>query len=132
MSSIETKLNNFEDAYRRLREAIIDYKRATRDTLYRDGLIQRFEFTFELAWKTTAEVLKEQGVVIDVISPKFVFKAAYSAGYIDNEQIWVNMIDDRNRTSHNYDEGAAETIADNICNRYAKEFSFLIKSLTKR
>ena len=131
MKRVETKLSNFTSAIKRLREAVVAYKNEKDNALYRDALVQRFEFTFELAWKTTAEVLREQGVVIELMSPKSVFKAAYSVGYINNEDIWIKIIDDRNSMSHTYDEETAETIADDICNFYCKELSALLKNLSK-
>lgn len=130
MKKVETKLQNFTSANKRLREAVTAYKNDKDNALYRDALIQRFEFTFELAWKTTAEVLREQGIVIEILSPKSVFKAAFSAGYIDDEDVWVKIIDDRNSMSHTYDEETAIKIADEICNRYCKPMSALLKKLS--
>ena len=131
MKRVETKLNNFSVALKRLREAVSAYKNERDNALYRDALIQRFEFTFELAWKTTSEVLREQGVVVEIISPKSVFRSAYNAGYIDNEEMWIKIIDDRNSMSHTYDEQTAQTVADAICNHYCKELALLLKNLSK-
>lgn len=130
MKKLETKLNNFTAANKRLREAVTAYKNDKSNALYRDALIQRFEFTFELAWKTTSDILRGQGIVMDVISPKSVFKAAYGAGYIDDEEVWVKIIDDRNSMSHTYDEETAINIADEICNRYCKATAALLKKLS--
>lgn len=130
MANLENKLKNFANANKRLREAVTAFKAAPCDKLYRDGLIQRFEFTLELAWKTTAEYLQSSGVVLDMLSPKSVFKAAYTAGLIDDEAIWINLLDDRNKTSHTYDEEEADKIAEEICLRYSKELSSLYKKLS--
>ena len=131
MIKAKNKLYNLSESIKRLREAIVDYKKATKDTLYRDGLIQRFEFTFELAWKTTAECLRDQGVLFEIFSPKSVYRSAYNAGYINDESVWLNMLEDRNKTSHIYDESIATEIADRICTRYAKEISELLNTLLK-
>lgn len=128
---IKTKLTNFTTANKRLREAVTAYKNDSKNELYRDALIQRFEFTFELAWKSLAEVLKDAGIVLEILSPKSVFKAAYSAGYVNDEIVWVNILDDRNLTSHVYDEETANRIAGDICNRYAKAIGNLLKSLSE-
>ncbi|MDE5897188.1 MAG: nucleotidyltransferase substrate binding protein [Clostridia bacterium] len=129
MQRIENKLNNLTSANKRLREAIVSYRAESENTLYRDALIQRFEFTFELAWKTLTEVLREQGIVLAIISPKSVLKEAYGAGYIQDEKIWMQMIEDRNAMSHIYQEEEAGRIAEEICMRYGKMFTQLLKAL---
>lgn len=131
MSKVENKLLNFTAANKRLREAVTAYKSDRENTLYRDALIQRFEFTFDLAWKTAAEVLREQGVVPEILSPKSVFRAAFNAGYITKENIWLDILNDRNCMSHTYDEQSSARIADDICNRYAKEMGALLKALSE-
>lgn len=128
---IKTKLENFASAIKRLREAVTAYKNEPENKLYRDALIQRFEFTFELAWKSLAEVLKDGGIVIEIVAPKNVLKAAYSAGYVANEADWINILEDRNLMSHTYDEETADRIADDICNRYVKAIGNLQKKLGK-
>lgn len=131
MQKSETKLENLSHAIKRLREAVTAYKNESDNTLYRDALIQRFEFTFELAWKSTAEILRENGIILDMISPKSVFKSAYAVGYIENEDIWIGILEDRNLMSHVYDEETSDRIADDICNRYAKAFGNLFTKLSK-
>lgn len=129
MKKSEIKLKNFIQANKRLREAITAYKENRENTLYRDAVIQRFEFTFELAWKTVADVLGEQGITVEIHSPKAVFKSAYSVGIIENEDVWVEILDARNSMSHTYDEDTATRIAVNICNRYGKELNLLQKKI---
>ncbi len=131
MKKTEIKLKNFALANKRLREAVTAFKSDKDNTLYRDALIQRFEFTYELAWKTLLEVLREQGIVLEILSPKSVFKCAYGAGYIRNEEIWLKIIEDRNNMAHTYDEQTASEIADEICGRYFKELSSLLKILSE-
>ena len=112
------KVENYQNALKRLEEAIARYQTATSDTLYRDGLIQRFEFTFELAWKSLKEYMEDQGMVMTIISPRSVLKEAYAAGIIDNPDIWNEAVDSRNLMSHIYDEETAASIA----NRVSAEF----------
>lgn len=128
---IQTKLANFTNANKRLREAVTAYKNNPENSLYRDALIQRFEFTFELAWKTAAEVLRDHGIVLELISPKTVLQAAYSVGYLDDEEIWLRILEARNIMSHVYDEEIAIEIADDICKHYAKAIAELLSSLSK-
>jgi nucleotidyltransferase substrate binding protein (TIGR01987 family) len=70
-----------------------------------DGTIQRFEFTFELFWKAVRRLLARQG--IDANSPKAVLQQAYRQGWLDDEQAWLRLLEDRNLTSHTYQEPLA-------------------------
>lgn len=74
----------------------------------RDAAIQRFEFTFELAWKATAHTARAHGV--EARSPREAFKQAFALGWVTEEDIWLRMLDDRNRTTHTYNEIVAEEI----------------------
>ena len=100
----------------------------TINTLYRDGLIQRFEFTVELAWKSLREYLEDQGVVLAVVSPRAVLKDAYAAGIIDDADMWNAIISARNITSYVYDEATATEIARQIC----EDFTPVLRSLLLR
>jgi len=86
------------------------------DMNYRDAAIQRFEFTHEAFWKTIKKYLLHEKV--DVASPREVMQKAYQFSWIDDEKVWLHMLDDRNRTSHVYDEDEAERIFQNIRNTY--------------
>lgn len=129
MVKSENKLENFSIANKRLHEAITAYKNNKSNDLYRDALIQRFEFTFELAWKTTTEILKEQGMASPFHSPKSVFKTAYEVGFIEDENVWVKILEDRNFMSHTYNLELAVRISDDICNHYGKAMNNLLKKL---
>ena len=74
----------------------------------RDSAIQRFEFTFELAWKAVATVAQAHGV--EARSPREAFKQAFALGWVTDEDVWLRMLDDRNRTTHTYNEAVAEEI----------------------
>ena len=112
------KIENYQNAVKRLEEAIARYQAAPDDTLYRDGLIQRFEFTFELAWKSLREYMEDQGAAMDAVFSKQVFKAAYAAGLIHDEQVWLDMLASRNVTSHVYDDTQAAQVVSAIRDRY--------------
>jgi len=73
----------------------------------RDAAIQRFEFCFELAWKAMQKRLREEGV--DCASPRSCLQAAYRQGWIE-EKPWIEMLADRNLTSHTYDQQLAEQV----------------------
>ena len=74
----------------------------------RDSAIQRFEFTFELAWKAVATVAQAHGV--EARSPREAFKQAFALGWVTDEDVWLRTLDDRNRTTHTYNEAVAEEI----------------------
>ena len=125
----ENKFENFAMALKRLNEMNVRYKKNKNTDYYdmaRDSLIKRFEFTFELAWKCLREFLIISGYT-EANSPRSVFKLAYEEGYIDNEEIWAGMINDRNLSAHIYKEDQAEELAKNISMRYCKELSALKK-----
>lgn len=71
-----------------------------------DGTVQRFEFTIELFWKALKRLLEYSGIV-DAKSPRAVLKQAYVQHWLDDEQAWINMLNDRNLLSHLYSEQVA-------------------------
>lgn len=81
-----------------------------------DGTIQRFEFVFELLWKTFRRLLHADG--IDVATPRDALKAAFAAGWIEDEAAWLEMLQDRNETSHTYDEEKALAVYRSIRARF--------------
>ncbi len=108
------KVENYLKALQRLDEANAEYRKHMDNDVIRDGLIQRFEFTFELAWKASKEYLIDQGFSNDLHFPKQVLRAAYENHMIDDESVWLNMLDSRNKTSHIYDDKVAAAIAESI------------------
>ena len=77
-----------------------------------DAAIQRFEFTIELFWKLLKNILASLGT--EVQYPKNVLQEAFKGHLINNEQLWLQMLEDRNITSHTYDEDLADQIFDRI------------------
>ena len=123
---MKTKRDNFVNAAHRLAEAVTDYRNIRNDTV-RDGMIQRFEFTVELAWKSIKEYLEDQGSTTPIATPRAVLKEAFAAGVIQDAEEWNKIITARNITSHVYDEKTAEDVAAQICN----DFLPLLKALGK-
>lgn len=74
----------------------------------RDAGIQRFEFCFELAWKAVQEKAVREG--LECQSPKGCIRLAFKHGWIEEEPGWLAMLEDRNRTSHTYDEALAKDV----------------------
>lgn len=120
MNKTEEKYAKLTQAVLRLKDAIEDYQKENLESI-RDGAIQRFEFCTELTWKTVREYLLDQGYV-EINSPKSVMRQAYADGIIDDEQSWIELLNDRNSTSHIYDEETAVQIYKKISEKYYPMF----------
>ena len=120
-------IEHYISALAQLEQAVVIYQKSQQDALYRDGLIQRFEFTVELAWKSIKEYLEDQGSTTPIATPRAVLKEAFAAGIIQDADEWNKIITARNITSHVYDEKTAEDVAAQICN----DFLPLLKALGK-
>jgi nucleotidyltransferase substrate binding protein (TIGR01987 family) len=106
---IQQSLTNLGRALTRLKEAL-DEPEA--NSLIIDGTIQRFEFVIELYWKAFKRILDREG--IQVSTPRESIKQAYQVGWIEDEDAWLEMLRDRNETSHVYDEATARRIYESI------------------
>ena len=122
------RFNNFRKALLQLRDAVTLAKQRPLSKLEEQGLIQSFEFTHELAWKTLKDFLENRGV-LDLYGSKDVTRTAFQTGLIANGEIWMAMIQSRNLTSHTYDEATAAKIASAIRNSYYVEFETLQEKL---
>ena len=111
----------FERALDRLEEALA----RPDDPIVRDACIQRFEFTFEMAWKTVQGYARAEG--IECASPRECFRVGFRLGLLDRDAKWPAMVEDRNRTSHTYDEESARAIY-----RALPEYASLLRSLLLR
>lgn len=129
MNKFDEKLEKFSEAVNRLEEALKEYEKYEISSS-RDGVIQRFEFCTELAWKSTREFLISEGYV-DLNSPKSVMKQAYADGIISDEKTWLELLYSRNLTSHIYDEHTASDIFTNIKEKYLQLFTQLLAALSR-
>ncbi|SHG46744.1 nucleotidyltransferase substrate binding protein, HI0074 family [Thermosyntropha lipolytica DSM 11003] len=116
----------------RLKEKFAEYKKAVyklkealeedvSNPLLYDGVIQRFEFTYELAWKLMKLYLESEGIVT-VNSPRSAFKEAFAVGIITEGETWIDMINARNLTVHTYNEQMAKEIYDRVKDKYYPVF----------
>ncbi|AIF52868.1 nucleotidyltransferase substrate binding protein [Pelosinus sp. UFO1] len=129
MSDYKQKFENYKNALNRLNDGIMKFDQT--NDLVRDGLIQRFEFIFELAWKTLKTIFDEEGLT-GLNSPKTVLREAFSAGLIEKDEVWLVMLNDRNTTAHIYNEQAAIEICSKIITEYVCEFNELKEQIKKR
>ncbi len=124
---LEGMLSTLERAYGRLKEALL--VDPEENELAIDATIQRFEFTFELAWKA---IKKFAGFLKagECNSGRSCIRLAYKLGWIDDEEKWLSLLEARNLTSHTYSEGTAWEVYEAIKREHAI-FEKLILSLRK-
>ncbi|MDP8032896.1 nucleotidyltransferase substrate binding protein [Pasteurella atlantica] len=115
------RLENFEKAFLQLQKAV---SRADElDDLSKEGLIQRFEYTFELAWKTLKDYLESEGET--TTSPRQVLKQAFKMNLLDNGELWITMLDKRNLMAHTYNEDYFKQVFESIVNQYFEQIEKL-------
>jgi nucleotidyltransferase substrate binding protein (TIGR01987 family) len=123
------RFNNFVKAFPRLQEAVELAQSRQLSRLEEQGLIQAFEFTHELAWKTIKDFLESRGVS-DLYGSKDTSREAFKQGLITNGEVWMEMIKSRNLTSHTYDEEIARAIVEAVCHSYFAEFAQFLEKFT--
>lgn len=85
------------------------------------GMIKTFEYTYELAWNTIKDFYENQGEA-GIQGSRDAFNLAFQRGLISDGETWMQMLKDRNRTSHTYNEETADEISESILTRYFNEF----------
>ncbi len=123
---VELKLNKLRKAFVRLKEA--SYRAV--DDLDKDGVIQRFEITVELLWKTVKAILEYNK--LECFGPRDCIKVAFRNGLIDDDDIILDMLEDRNASSHIYNEQESERIFVRIRDVYIKSIEKIINRLSKK
>ena len=119
----KSKLVSFIKALENLRSVLME----TETQFVRDAAIKRYELCYELAWKSVQEALRAEGLEI-CKSPKSCFKQAFQQGWIEDEEICAEMIQNRNLTTHTYNEELAQNIYNNL-KKYLSLFEFLLAQL---
>jgi len=129
INKIKDKITDLEKAVHKLNESLKrDYMQ---DDIVIDATIQRFEFTYELSWKLMKSYLEYTGN-LEGSNPRAAIQESFKEGIITEGEIWLQMLQDRNLTSHTYDEGTAIKIYNNIKNEYAKLFEQLLGRMKER
>jgi nucleotidyltransferase substrate binding protein (TIGR01987 family) len=119
------RFNNFSKALGQLAKFIA---KGDLSELEKQGLIQCFEYTYELAWNTLKDFYENQAET-DIQGSKDAIRLAFKRGLIENGEAWMSMIKSRTLTSHTYNEDLADEIATAILNSYYQEFVELQKKL---
>ena len=123
------RFENYESALTHLEEGIIYYD-VNPINLVKEGIIQRFEFTHELAWKVMKDFLEYEGIK-GIVGSRSATREAFNKNLLTNGQEWMNMIESRNDTVHTYNPNILETEFSKIVSIYIdlfKEFKNTMKS----
>ncbi|MFZ3372185.1 MAG: nucleotidyltransferase substrate binding protein [Desulfitobacteriaceae bacterium] len=127
------RFQNFDRAFVLLRSAFEDKEISDFSPLEQEGVIQRFEYTYELAWKTMKDYLQDSGnVILPEITARSVIKEAYVAKLIDDGQVWIDMMLHRNILAHCYDFTKFQEVLKAIDQRYLAALSAVHEWLLER
>lgn len=122
------RFNSFQKAFAQLDKAARLAEERDLSDLERQGLIQAFEFTHELAWNTLRDFLKAHGSTKKLYGSKDATREAFAQGLLTAGEEWMEMIESRNETSHAYNEDTAAEIAEAILSSYVAEFRKLLET----
>lgn len=123
------RFDNFKRAYILLQEANEQYNTGNMTDLAKEGMIQRFEFCMELAWKTLKDYMEYNNFKFSQITPNMVIKEAFTAKIIEDGEGWMEALDARNKMSHTYDFKQFEKVLTQINQRYLECFGALYEKL---
>lgn len=125
MKRFEERKQDLINATSRLKEALKEEE----NDLAIDGVLHRYEFTFELAWKTLKDYLNYLGVQQNTGSPREVIQESFANKIIEDGEIWIKMMLARNSLSHLYDEETSREIYEEIKEKYIYEIEKLVNKL---
>ena len=115
------RFQNFDKAFRQFDEAVSTIDKLS--VLEKEGLIQRFEYTFELARKTLKDFLESQEV--EARFPREVIKKGFHYEIISDGEMWMEMLEKRNLMAHTYDEEIFEKAVSQVVNLFHPEINKL-------
>ncbi|NDY95238.1 nucleotidyltransferase substrate binding protein [Wenzhouxiangella limi] len=118
------RLDNYQRALTHLQSAVELMAERELSQLEKQGVIQAFEFCWELAWKLLKDYLQWQGIA-DLAGARDATREAFRQGLIADGQVWMAMLQDRNRTAHTYNEATMLELLGAIRGAYASELTAL-------
>lgn len=122
------RFNNYKKALALLEEVMIQ---TTHTAIEKEGAIQRFEYTYELAWLTLKDYLFFEGFT-NIGGSRDTFKQAFNQQLITNPDMWTDMIISRQMTSHTYNQETANAVFNDVKNKYLNLFLDLKKTLNNK
>lgn len=114
----QQRFKNYQKALRQLEKFL---KETDLNEMEEQGLIQAFEYTYELAWNVIKDYLTYQGIT-DIVGSRDAFRIAFNRELISDGSIWMSMIESRIKSSHTYNEEIAKEILKEIREQYFKLF----------
>jgi len=122
------KLDNFSNCLSVLKGA--DFEMAFSNDIYRSGVVFQFNLTFELAWKALQGVMRLHGAeAAETGSPREILKLGYKLGFVNNPEVWLEMLKNRNLAAYIHDEDMVDTLILLIRDSFIPAFSRLEKTL---
>lgn len=115
------RFDNFQRALHQLTRAVQLRQQRPLSDLEQQGLIQGFEFTHELAWNVLKDYLEMEGIQ-GLVGSRSTVREAFKRGLVDDGEVWMDMIEKRNLSSHTYNESVANALAAAIVDRYYAAF----------
>ncbi len=124
MKRFEERRQDYSNAVNRLQEGL----QQEETEFIIDGILHRFEFTFELAWKTMKDYLEYMGVTQKIESPRETIQSGFKQGIIEDGEMWINMMLARNSLAHIYDEEESRKVYKKI----KEEYIFLLQNMKEK
>ena len=121
------RFKNLEKSVQNLKDIRDCIKREGINKIYTMALIQAYEIVFELSWKTLKDYLEYNGITTD--TPRETIKEAFAKNIISDGQVWIEMMEARNKTSHTYKEEFATELCNDILNTYIPKINILTEFL---
>jgi len=128
----QQRFENFERVFTLLQSVFNNRKPQQFSDLEREGIVQRFEYTFELAWKTLKDYLEYTGALLEQITPRYIIKQAFAAKLIEDGQTWMDMLEHRNLMTHTYSQATFEKAVSAIASRYLPAMNQIYLLLKKK
>ena len=122
---------NLQKTFLKLQFAIKTLQEDTANELIQMAVIQSFEFSYELSWKTMKDFIAYQGIK-DVSLPRQVIKHCFQHQIIGDGQVWIDMLEDRNLMAHAYDEKKAQIAIVHIIQHYEPAIALLCQYFTEQ
>lgn len=125
------RFNHFKKAYSQLQEALDLMDARELSNIEKQGAIQAFEFTYELAWNVLRDFLVWQG--IETISgSRDAIREGFKRELISDGHAWLGMLQDRNRTVHTYNEETAKEILNHLQHKYSVLFAEFFQTFSEK
>ena len=118
------RLDNYQKALIKLCAAVQLMSQRELSDLEKQGVIQSFEYTYELGWNLLKDYLEWQGIE-NIVGSRDTIRESFKRELISDGHIWMSMLQDGNRSVHTYNEETAEAILENIKQKYYNAFEEL-------